>query len=478
MLDPVQNALFEAKAAQIDAVGGILSLIDASRVAISDLLQRKEDEPHREKTLAAVQRYMMATMNAPGTPMADKLANLKLFAKETVKIVLLERPLIAKASADAAAQVRRQIDLEPGALAGQQPTGILALEALGGDGGPLGGGDGPGGPSGGPSGGNDALRALISGDNLSDVVKPTTIIVVSPAPPQKFTDFRSLFPAAICYRVETATCFFQRYNPEIDRGLPRPFLLSKAFADRLFRVITEIIVPSMVAGSRNIAMLETMQNWVGVSTAEFWDVIERDERAKTGILAAWAAAWESCRQRREARIAKDGTKSTVLVASPILLKIREMLAPTKGDFTIPPIRNDEITLFASMLFELDLEKMEYTWNRLRQLYEQELDRRQYQDKAREGALRDSILSAFDVVPDLTGDFLALLCYFCFDNFDLNLVERFTHNKGSTAEQRQKRIPYLMSFLSGEGVPEALRREQVARAERDADRKARAAAARA
>lgn len=459
MPDPIQHALFEEKAAQIDAVNGILSLIEVSRTVICDLLKRSEDEPHREKTLAAVQKYMMVTMNAPGTPMGEKLGNLKMFAKETVRIVLAERPLIAKPSPQGCDQVRRRIDTEPDALAGLQPTKILALQALG--------------------EADDAPGPVIGGgDTLTDVVRPTAIVVVSPAPPKKFHHFKDLFPAAICYKVERATCFFQRYNPEIDRGLPRPFLLSKAFAERLFGVINEIIVPGMLSGSRNIAMLETMQQWAGVSTAEFWEIIDRDERAKTGIVTAWAAAWEGCRQRRETRVARDGTKSAVLVASPILLKIRERLAPTRGDFTIPPIRNDEITLFASMLYELDLDRMEYTWNRLRQLYEQELDRRHYQDKAREGALRDSILNAFEIVPDLTGDFLALLCYFCFDNFDLALVDRFTHNKGSTVEQRQKRIPYLMSFLSGEGVPEAFRREQLARAERDAERKARAAAARA
>jgi hypothetical protein len=459
-LDPVQSALFEEKAAEIDAVGGILSLIDVTRTIIGSLLKRKEDEPHREKTQRAIQRYMLATMNAPGTPMGEKLVNLKEFAKQTVKIVLVERPLIAKATSEEPDQVRRQADTAPEALAGHEPTQIMALESMAEE--------------------SDAAPAVANGggDCLSEMVKPTSIVVVSPAPPQKFDSFRILFPAAVCYRVERATCFFQRYNSGIDRGLPRPFLLSKAFADRLYGVINQIIVPAMVSGSRNIGLLETSQQWAGVNTAEFWDIIDRDERAKTGISAAWAAAWENCRQRRENRIAKDGTKTTVLVASPVLLKIREMLAPTKGDFTIPPIRNDEITLFASMLYELDMDKMDYTWNRLRQLYEQELDRRQYQDKAREGALRDSILSAFEIVPDLTGDFLALLCYFCFDNFDLSLLERFTHNKGSTLEQRQKRIPYLMNFLSGEGVAEARRREQGARAEREAEQKARAAAARA
>jgi hypothetical protein len=396
---------------------------------------------------------MLATMNARGTPMGEKLVNLKNFAKETVRIVLMERPLIAKSSQQAPVQVRRQVDVAPEAVTGREPTHILALEGLGEE-------EVPG--SGVLAGGGDAL---------SKMIKATSIVVVSPAPPQKFATFKELFPAAICYRVERATCFFQRHNPDLSRDVRRPFLLSTAFAERLFKVVNQIIVPAMISGSRIIGMMETTQQWAGVSTAEFWEILDRDERGKTGIVAAWAAAWDGCRQRRENRVARDGTKSTVLVASPTLLKVREILAPAENEFTIPPIRNDEITLFASMLYELDIDRMEHTWNRLRQLYEQELDRRQYQDKAREGALRDSILNAFEIVPDLTGDFLALLCYYCFDNFDLALLERFTHNKGTTPEQRKKRIPYLMNFLAGESIPEARRREQAVRAERDAEREA-------
>jgi hypothetical protein len=451
MLNAAQGALFDETAAEIDAATGFLTLIEVTRLAICALLKRQEDEPHREKMLAAVQKFMMATMNAPGTPSGEKLVNLKKFAKDAIKIILLERPLVARTSAVAPTQTRRQIDKDPDALAGQEPARILALGGLGE-----------------PDTGA-AVAATEDGDIPREVIKPTTIIIVSPVAAQKFDSFKSLFPAAICYRMERATCFFQRYNPHINRGLSRPFLLSKAFADRLFGVMNDIIVPAMVASSRNVTVLETSRQWAGVTTAEFWEIVDRDERAKIGIVAAWTAAWEGCRQRRETRETKDGKTAAVLVASPILLKVREKLAPTHGEFTLPPIRNDEITLFASMLYELDLDRLEYTWNRLRQIYEQELDRRDYQDKARDGALRDSILNAFEIVPDLTGDFMALLCYFCFEKFDLALLERFTHNKGTTPEQRQKRIPYLMSFLSGERVPETRRREQLVRVEREAER---------
>ena len=224
----------------------------------------------------------------------------------------------------------------------------------------------------------------------------------------------------------------------------------------------------MLASSRNITLIGTQHQWVGVTSVEFWEIVDRNERFSSAIMAAWAAAWQGAISRRLNKVEADGKQVAVLVAPPILLEIRKRLVPRAGEFTLPTVGDNEIALFTSMLTEIDLERIEYTWQRLRQLYEQELDPRIYQDKARDGALRDSILNAFGMVPDFTGDFLAILCYFCFPNCDLNFLERFTHNKGVTVQDRSKRIPFLMHFLSGDGVANAQRKEAAARQERDAE----------
>ena len=443
-----QEALYADMVRGIQAAQGISALLEATLAAICSLLKRKDDAEHLTKTLAATSKYFLTIMGSAATPAGEKLDNLRKFAKEIVWIVIVERAFIARPSVEASAPEtprRRVVDTRPDALASHEPVRLVALEGLAEvDAGP------------GPDEG---------GDGLADGHIPTVVVTVDPPPPCGFDGFTALFPAAVRYRVEHVAAFFQRYNPGLERGLVRPFLLSGPFAERLGAVVTAIIVPQMIATNRNLAMLESSHQWAGVDAAGFWEIVDRNERARTGILGSWIAAWDGCRQRKAVRQV-GGIRKEVLTASPLLLQIRERLAPQGGEYVVPAIRNGEIDLFAAMLYDFDLDRLEYTWTRLRQLYEQELDRRAYQDKARVGAFRDSILDAFEMVPDRCGDFLALLCYFCFPNIDLAFLDRFTHNKGSTAEERRHRVPYLMQFLAGHGVAEARRREGVQRRNRE------------
>ena len=485
-IDSQQRSLFDDKAHEIDAAGSLLSLLEVTLSAICSLLKRKDDAEHLKKTLTATSKYFMATINSRTTPPGEKLANLKQFAKEIVRIVIVERGLIAKgsdATAASEAPCRRVVDLRPDALADLQPIRLVALQGLAevdrqsGRSVPDGSrGNGSSGDGVGPDGlGTDisgpdrpdsvgAGFGASDGGGLSSAVDPTAIVAAAPPPPQSFDGFTALFPAAIRFRIERVTSFFQRYNPSLARDLARPFLLSRQFSDRLGAVVTGIIVPRMVA-SRSISVLETSRKWAGVDVARFWEIIDGNDRLKRGIVASWAAAWDDCRQRKVVR-EEGGVRKTVLVASPLLQQVRDGVAPEDGEYLVPVIRNGEIDLFASMLYDFDLDRLEYTWTRLRQLYEQELDRRAYQDKARTGAFRDSILNAFEMVPDRSGDFLALLCYFCFPNIDLAFLDRFTHNKGSTVDERRQRIPYLMQFLAGPGVEGARRLEELRRRERE------------
>ena len=119
---------------------------------------------------------------------------------------------------------------------------------------------------------------------------------------------------------------------------------------------------------------------------------------------------------------------------------------------MPEIRSREIDLFASFIEpDATRESLEWSWTRLRQLYEQELDRRFYQDKARTGALRDSLLECFLPFTPRTAEFLSLLCYRNFPYLTLAFLEGFTHNHGSNEAARHKAIPFLMWYLS---LPEA------------------------
>ena len=420
---------------------GIIALLDLTRDAIATLLRRTSDTPHREKTLALVAHYFEAVLAIVDIKPADKLVKLKTFSTEIINIVIAERPFIAaraKAAEAASEQqtARRLADTNPELLAERQPERMTEIAKL-------------------VEGQNDAaipaqaiaLQAdnlLRTKDQFAGANDPTRIQIVTPSPPYVCKNFSDLFPEAMCYRIERVTSFFQRHNPTVQRGLPRPFLLSPEFGIKLNHVIRTIVAPQMRQQSRNIGVIETSQNWENASVTDFWRIVEANERFKTPIKAGWDGFWQRCRQRPVTKPGING--KTVLQADPVLKEIRQALNPDGDEYTLPLLRNPEIDLLTALAFEFNPDEMEDLWNRLRQLYEQELDTRVYQEKARDGALRDSFLQAFNRMPDMVGDFMVILCYFCFPNVGLFFLDRFTHNKGKNAGERRAKLPYLMHFL--------------------------------
>lgn len=437
---------------EISAITGVIALLDMVREAIASLLRRASDELHRTRTITAVNRYFEAVLATPNSSPADKLARLKVFSIEIINIVIAERPLIAaKAKAAEAAAIqtapRRLADTNPELLVGLEPKRLVELEKIAND-------------DDDQSVTQDAEQILQNrGDQFSGVNDPTAVQIVMPSTPVVCTTFADLFSEALCYRIERVTCFFQRFNSTITRELPRPFLLSPDFGARLSDIIRTVIAPQIRSQSRNIGIIENSRNWQNCTALDFWETVNANERFKTPLKASWEAFWQKCYQRPVTKPGVNG--KTVLLADPILQQIRKKLAPVADEYRLPLIRNPEIDLLCALAFNFDLESMEQLWNRLRQLYEQELDTRVYQEKARDGALRDSFLNAFEKLPDQVGDFMVILAYYCFPNVGLFFLDRFTHNKGKTIGERRAKIPYLMDFLDNPEV-ERLKQEENAR----------------
>lgn len=455
--------------AAVEAAASINALQELVQTVVVSMLRRDEDATLRARTLATISAYFMHMRGVEGMVPRDKLAHLRHFAKETIQIVFHQRPMTAEAERRMAPVMvpevapRRRVSDQGEAVAPVPVSSPVPASA----------------PLSAPAPAPAASIVPVIADagepvdlqnarlGVADVEKPTTIQSPPAPPPESFGTFRELFPAALRYRLCCLTRFFQRANTEFKRELVRPFLLTPEFETRLMTVIDTIIVPKMFALSRNLSTLETSRRWDQVTTASFWAVIGENEKTRFGLVAAWEEAWNSCKQREILRKGEGGETKKVLVALPELKQIREVMTPEHPDvYDIPPIRNREIDLFISMLTDFDLYRLEYCFTKLRQMYEQELDRRWYQDRARSGALRDSLLEAIDAFPDRTGDFLALLCYYCFPNTDLVFLEKFTHNKGANHAARVERLPYLMRFLAGEAVPAVREQEIRERRERD------------
>ena len=90
-----------------------------------------------------------------------------------------------------------------------------------------------------------------------------------------------------------------------------------------------------------------------------------------------------------------------------------------------------------------------------------MDPRVFQQQAREGALRDYLLSSLTKLPELWGDFILLTCHRVLPRLSTKFLERFVRNIGSDKEKQRQRMPYLMRYLSLAGEdPEIMHRELV------------------
>ncbi len=282
---------------------------------------------------------------------------------------------------------------------------------------------------------------------------------------KRLDTFDALCLAAIDARIDRVLLFFQRNNPALSRELPPPFLFSGEFAAKFKQAVATFIEPA-IRDSRQLRMLSTNIRLADLDTTTFWETI--DDVLKAKILSTWKAAWDDMRlveggHDGEAQVmqVKDKTKA-----------LRSVLAPsTPAAYDLPKIGNREIGLFTSMLdTETDWwEKLGGEWRRFHDFYEQEKDPRMFQQKAREGVLRDNLLAAAEKFPEQWGDFLVLLCHRVFPRVTISFLRLYAANLGLTDTQREVRAPYLMRYLQQVGDhPDLRERERREEARWDAE----------
>lgn len=274
-----------------------------------------------------------------------------------------------------------------------------------------------------------------------------------------FKSFEQLCGAAIQRRVDAVLLFFQRSNPAITRGLPPPFIASPDFAHRFAEVVERLILPTMLQ-SRQLRLVATHLDWQEASADVFWTAV--DPTLAEDMLVRWRAAWDDL--KLVSRLKEDGTR--VLQVKPATKILREMLSPVSPhDYDLPRIGNVEIAAFRTLFDPLrDLTAgLEAAWRGCHDLYEQELDPRMFQQRARDGALRDYLLSTHGKFSDHWGEFLVLTCHRVFGRVTTRYLERFSLSLGRTPEERHAHMPFLISYLSQlAGHP------HIRRAERDAE----------
>jgi len=261
---------------------------------------------------------------------------------------------------------------------------------------------------------------------------------ILPEPMKDFETFQQLYETAILRHIDSILIFFQKTNESIYRELPPPFILSPAFATNFKKAIETLIFP-FIGNSKQVRILAPGVDWTRIDTQTFW-TDRNTHLIRRKILQLWARAWDDLKLITSA--GEDGINENTKL-------LRSLLAPlSPRDYDLPRITNREILIFESLL-EIPAdwqENMADIWRRCQDLYEQEKDPRIFQQKAREGALRDGILTAFKEFPEQWSDFLVLLCHYVFPRVSTGFLEQFTASLGTSNADRERRMPYLMRYL--------------------------------
>lgn len=256
-----------------------------------------------------------------------------------------------------------------------------------------------------------------------------------------FASFDELCVAAIAHRLDRVLVFFHKHNPRIVRPLPPPFLLSPEFATKFKAAVNHVVIPA-IRNSRLMRMLSTSIDHAHTDAEGFWSHLS--DGMPHLLLMAWNNAWDELKLvevRRGEETVRQVKKETK--------DLRAMLQPSSPSaYDLPHIGNREIELFKSLLDPATdwWPQMAEVWRACCILYEQEKDPRVFQQQAREGALRDMLLTTFKSIPEPWCDFLLLMCHRVFARITTKYLARFTYNIGQDQASRESRMPYVMRYL--------------------------------
>ncbi len=289
---------------------------------------------------------------------------------------------------------------------------------------------------------------------------PTELILVPPPQAVTCQTFQDLVAEALCYRLRQITTFFQRRNPLVARGVRAPYLLSPAFEPRLCAVVRDSIAPMMFQQKFLNGMAAT-RPWRQISSADLWRRPDLHADLEK-ILKAWNAVWKKLYRAEHASqypLDQRLSPSELHALTRDQQTLGELQHLLSGpEYVLPKLSMGQIKIFQALPTQFDRPVMEQVWKGLRQTYEQELDRRAYQEKARHGALRDAYLTALDVCGPALGEMLILLSFYSFPRLSLFWLEQFSHNLGSHRDERMHHVPQLIRFLEQDDARRAAARE--------------------
>lgn len=274
----------------------------------------------------------------------------------------------------------------------------------------------------------------------------------------KYDSFDALCQAAIARRVRKVLAFCQQSRSEAAALLPPLFFAAPAFADALDAAIYRVIYPKMQEYG-TLRRLSSTVSIRGLDEVNFWDGIS--DSLRKSIAAAWSQAWDGLRLVES----RNDRGVTVMKVRKELKELREILGFRQAhDYDLPACGNRELDLLKS-LFDPRVDwtdQLKDCWAVIRALYEQEMVKME----AREGSLRDELLSMLNKFPPGWGDLILFTCYRALPRITTRYLENFTTNLGRSAEQREEWLPYVMQYLRKARANGDVRDQEILEGRRD------------
>jgi hemerythrin len=298
----------------------------------------------------------------------------------------------------------------------------------------------------------DVVDAAAFRDLEKRIAAPPSGLSADQSQDSKFDNFDALCQAAISRRVRRVLSFCQQNRSEAAALLPPLFFAAPAFADAFDTALYRVIYPLM-RGYGSLRRLSAGVALAGLDEENFWEAIP--ETLSKSIAAAWSQAWDHLRLIE----GRNDRGVSVMRVRKELKELRECLGfRVARDYDLPACGNRELDLLKS-LFDARSDwtaQLKECWAVLRALYDQEMIQRE----AREGVLRDELLTTLNKFPPEWGDLILFTCYRVFPRITTGYLANFTTNLGRSAEQREEWLPYIMHYLRKARASADLRDQEI------------------
>ncbi len=242
-------------------------------------------------------------------------------------------------------------------------------------------------------------------------------------------DFTVLFDDTLCGHIRKILDLLRipsdSAGPHVRARIP--FIVAPEFIPAMEDAMRRFILPQM-RESRQIKSLANAYNWPQVGGEQLVEIIQASE-INNPILHNWDLVWNAL--KADEKNEKDSIWSFFKEDA------------TNSNYT--PCTRDHIRLMMDLI-RYDHEGIAKSWREIQSLAQQEFSPSGRQERARDGALRDSILKWSSKLPDFVGEFLAIKAAFSFRACSPEYMQNLLANFGRNEKEQMRNAPFLSQYV--------------------------------